>query len=965
MNAKEFLELLLPPTGWFFTATQIQGGGWANTSHRSIDEAVAHVNTLTFANKQAYFALASYAEERVWDASWTNPAGDIVGKYRQRTQDNTHSIKSLFLDLDVDPNDEKKFASKHEALQELKAFVKRIGMPRPMVVDSGGGIHAYWPLNMPVLTTAWRPVADKFKAICLNERFRADRSLTSDQARVLRCVGGYNFKRGAPVRVLSLSGGSHELDDFDARFDQYLASNNIIAPRAPLPSLPGAPADAFGDNLGITNDPLALGPISFACGQIGLQVGCRGANTGEKLWRAALGIVKFCEPQAPAYRAISDGHAEYSEQATQTKIVNWRTGPPLCTHFHMENPGTCEACPHWGTISSPAQLGRVIVESVPTEVVIVDEEGAETIIIIPPTPAGYTRNQKDGVKAISEDDEDVLTYIDVCPNDLYPMRILRQHGEDHMIEERSTWRAHLPRIGAVDIEIPQALLADPRRLGGHMNSKGVYLNTPNAPLLANYMSAYLRVLAEQADRERMYEHLGWHSDNTSFVLGDKVLHRDGTSTPHKLNRTIQAITKEGIRSGGTLEDWKAAMAFYNRPGYEGHRFFIYASFGAPLFHMNDTGNKGVVLAASGESGRGKTTCLMTMASVWGVPGSLIMNGNKDGSTVNALYESLGAYHSLPFLLDDTTERDPEEMRRFYLNNPQGKGKVRMRGHEMSEKSATWNTMTATSTNVDVITSMMSSGKDVDPHLMRIVNVNFGPIDTSAEAKIVADRFLRQINSNYGHAGPTFMRFVATHYESVVRGFVKNVAMVDRALNSANASAERYWSSAVAAAYTGAQIAAKLGLLDYPYEDDLKWMVAHLGAQRDAIQESSTQPNDVLAEFLNMHVGHTLAVSSKQSSNLDNVVLHPHLSLLIRHELDTGTIFIARNAIMQYCARHRIAFRKVEQNLELRGVLLHRNVQKVLAADVPKYPGGQIRAWKIDATKLELPLLLAGLQADAK
>lgn len=962
MNATEFLELLLPASGWVFTATQLPGGGWANTSHKSIQSAVQHVNALTYDHKQAYFALASYAEERVWDASWKNPAGEVVGKYRQRTQTNAQFIRSFFLDLDVGADDPLKFASKGEAIKELIAFVKKIGLPRPMVIDSGGGIHAYWPLLLAIPTAQWRPVADQLKDICLHEKFKADRSLTSDQARVLRCLGGYNFRRDAPVKLLSRATGPYEFSLFGTCFNAYLAANNTtISPRkAPAAMLLGTQPDVLPDNLGASNDPLHFDRIAFACGQIGAQVATRGASIGEKLWRAGLGIAKFATEQVLAYRSISDSHPQYDEQATLTKLSNWRTGPTACEHFHQENPATCEACPHWQKITSPAQLGHTVALAPAAVVTMVDEAGAVTTVLIPDPPNDYARTLAGGVKLMSEDSEGNPTFELVCPYDLYPITILRQHGEDHSIDERSVWRAHLPRLGPMDIDIPQITFSDTKRLHGHLMSKGVYLTHDQATLTAKYMSAYLQVLAVQADRERLYEHLGWHGEHTAFVLGDRVLHRDGSTHAHKPSRAVEAVTKSGVTTGGTLDGWKEAMKFYDRPGYEGHRFFLYAAIGAPLFHMNDTGNKGVLMTASGDSGRGKTTCLRACASMWGVPEHLILNGNKDGSTINALYETLGTYHSLPFLWDDITERDPEEIRRFLLNISQGKGKERMKGHEHSGVAKTWETIVLASANTDDVQRIMSSGKEVDPHLMRLVGVEFKAINTDTESKIAADRFLRQINNNYGHVGPIVMKFVMANYAAVAKGYIKNVAMVDRMLNSSNASAERYWSATVAAAYTGAQIACKLGLLPYPYEEDLKWMVAHLTKQREAIKEGTALSVDILAEFLEQHVGHTLVVSAKMASNLDNVILRPYNALLIRHEMEAGRIYVARNAMMEYCVKVKASFRAIESDLETRGVILSRNVQKILGADT-QYAKGQTRAWKIDASKLSLPTALAGAQ----
>lgn len=965
MNAQEFLEILLPTSGWIFTATQA-GTAWINTSHKNIASAVAHVNRLTFENKQAYFALATYEKDKVWDSTWKDDTNKAVGKWRTRTQANAQAIRSFFLDLDVDEGDPDKFPSKAAALESLEQFCKKVGLPKPMIIDSGGGIHAYWPLFAAVSTADWRVQADKLKAICIAENFHADRSLTSDQARVLRCLGGFNFRRGAQVKLLSRSAGPFNFDMFGGLFDAYFVNNNtipqVVKHHAPIA---GGQAAAFDDNLGVTNDPIHFDRITFACAQLGTQVAVRGNGIGEQLWRAGLGIAKFADPQAPAYRAISDGHPDYDEHATIKKLDNWRAGPTLCSHFHTQNPATCEACPHHGKISSPAQLGRYIPIQPAPMVTVVAEDGATVEIQSAPIPHPYSRRKDGAIVIASEDSDGNPTFDVVSPYDLYPIKIMRQGGEEQGVDERSVWRAHLPRVGIMDMDVPQSLISDVKRLYAHLLSKGVYMTPDNSKSTQKYMSAYLQTLAAQADREKLYDRLGWHDNYKSFVLGERVLHRDGTTHAHNAGGSIKAVTKGGVTTAGTLDGWKDAMKFYNRPGYEGHRFFIYAAIGAPLFHMNDTGNKGVLLTASGDSGRGKTTCLSVCASLWGKPKDLILNGNKDGSTINALYETLGTYHSLPFLWDDITERDPEEIRRFLLNISQGRGKERMKGNEHSGRSVSWETIVLASANTDDVSRIMSSGKDVDPHLMRLVGVEFKAIDTGTESKILADNFIRAINQNYGHVGPLIMKFVVQHYDVIAKGFIKNVAMVDRMLNSSNASAERYWSATVAAAYTGAQLAAKLGMLDFPFEADLKWMVDHLASQRASIKEGSATPTDLLAEFLERHISSTLVLSAKSSSNLDCTVVRPHNALLVRHELDTNTIFLSRVAMMDYCTEVKTSFRKLETQLEAAGVLIARNYQKVLGADTV-YAKGQTRSWRIDASKLTgvalAPIMAAVQQA---
>jgi hypothetical protein len=974
MNTRDFLKLLLPESGWIFTATQIPGGqGWINTAHQSLDDAVENINRLTFEHKAAYYAMATYEKDRVWDAEFKDPKTGAVGKWRTRTQKNAQYMRSFYLDLDIDANDAHKFPSREQAMQEFSEFATRLALPRPMVVDSGGGFHIYWPLTRHVTAGEWRVVADQFKQICIKEGFRADRSLTSDQARVLRALGGYNVRRDAPVRLLQET-TPVDFADFKRRLDEYVLHNGLHIAVSRVPTAADGLVsghDSFGglgDNLGATNDPLNLGQISFHCQQIGIQVGTRGAFAGEQLWRATLGIAKFCEPQVDAARAVSDGHADYDEYRTIQKMDNWRTGPTACTHFHQENPLTCETCPHWNKLTSPAQLGRLIREAPPPKIEVVDTAtGITSLVELPAPPHPYKRRKDDGAVLVMTEDKEGNPYHEiVSPYDFYPTRIMRQSGGDSMIEERSMWRAHLPRLGIVDMEIPQALVGDVRVLYKYLLGKGVYLSPDQSKMIQLYMSAYLQKLAAEADRDKLYDRMGWHESHREFVLGEQVVLKDGTQRAHVPSRSIRAVSKDGIKPAGTMDAWRHAIQFYNAAGYEGARFFLYASFGAPIFHMNDTGNKGVMITASGDSGRGKSTALKCAASVWGMPDHMLVNGNKDGSTINALYEALGTYHSLPFLWDEITERDEDEIRKVLLNISQGQGKMRMtKDGGVSERRVEWETIVLASANTDDVTRIMNTGKEVTPHLMRLVGVQFDKIDTSALAKAKADHFLRAIGQNHGHAGPIFMRALLPQYDILRDAYILNIAKIDHMLNSANASAERFWTAAVAAAYTAAKFAQALDLLPgFPIESDLLWMVSHLANQRDTIAEATQSPMELLSEFLELNIGSTLVVSPKASSNLDNVIVKPHGALLIRHEPDNNLLWLSRQAFINYCVEQKATFRKVEEALAMTGVVLAKNTLKVLGADTP-YGKGQTRVWKIDTTKLgPLPATLSVVGAPA-
>jgi hypothetical protein len=388
------------------------------------------------------------------------------------------------------------------------------------------------------------------------------------------------------------------------------------------------------------------------------------------------------------------------------------------------------------------------------------------------------------------------------------------------------------------------------------------------------------------------------------------------------------------------------MEFYAGETNAAYRVMSYIAFGAPLLHM--TNHKGVLIAASGDTGRGKTTLLKACASSWGDPEGLLIGGGKYGATMNAMWFNLGTMHSLPMFWDDTTERDPEEMREFMLHISSGRGKERMHGNTHDGKVVTWETIVMSSANTDDVHRVMSTGKDSSPHLMRFVSIDFDEVDRSIEAKLRADQFIRDICANYGHAGPIYMQQVTEYYDDVQKLVIEEMERFGRRLNVT--SEERHWVAVLAVAYVGGRIAYKLGLSPFDPKDDEAWMLEHLRQMRITYEQAASTPVDVLNEFLEEHNSNTLIISPKAASNLDNIVQRPHGALYIRVEVDTDRIYIAKPAVNTYCTEQKANFKKLEAALIQAGVLLRRECYKVLGADTP-IAKGQTRCWEIDRTAL--------------
>ena len=160
------------------------------------------IDTFVAERRDVYFALATFK-----DPNTPKP----------REQANVHLVKSLWVDLDcgeLKAKEGKGYIDKETALLDLERFLEETKLPEPCIVDSGGGIHAYWIFTEAVSYDKWFPLASAFKAFCIQHKLIIDPACTSDGARILRVPGTYNLKDGMvrPVRLLVPPDNFYEFD---------------------------------------------------------------------------------------------------------------------------------------------------------------------------------------------------------------------------------------------------------------------------------------------------------------------------------------------------------------------------------------------------------------------------------------------------------------------------------------------------------------------------------------------------------------------------------------------------------------------------------------------------------------------------------------------------------------------------------------------------------------------------------
>src|SRR5574340_205063 len=182
----------------------------------------------------------------------------------------------------------------------------------------------------------------------------------------------------------------------------------------------------------------------------------------------------------------------------------------------------------------------------------------------PPEPYVRRENKKLGTTEIAirtEDKDGNPYYVPVSPNDIYPVRILRntQNGE---VQERTQWAFHLARMGRVTMEVKQSVLSDTKQLHSLLMNVGVYATSSEVKTIQDYMSAYLKKLASEFDRERVISRLGWQDDHNGFVAGNRMVHMDGSVVPCNLTQSVRNTVKNGLATKGSQEQWTRLVNEY-------------------------------------------------------------------------------------------------------------------------------------------------------------------------------------------------------------------------------------------------------------------------------------------------------------------------------------------------------------------------------------------------------------------
>lgn len=896
-----FLSSVLAEEG-LYCVVGLKKGAPRQTFVETIEEIDGVVEGLVAQGYDAYFGCAKYLHAT-----------------EGRTAQNAKWFKAFWLDMDC--GEGKPYETQPDALDALKGFVKATGLPRPTLVNSGRGVHAYWALTEPIYYNDWKPTAEAFKKFCAAYNLKADPAVTADAARILRIPETLNFKDSPPNPVTTM------LQSQPITLDRFQSIVGIGAdedePDLPFSkNVPRRPMDAttralMGNSVSRFGTIMRKSAHGKGCAQL-VHIYRNQEEVEEPLWRAGLSIAVNCEDGELAIHKISHAHPEYDPTDTQVKADALLGKPYKCATFHGLNPGMCDECPNKGKITSPIQIGASIAEAKAEDNIVVMRNAVleeEVTVEIPEYPFPYFRGKNGGVykrgmpgenkkkKKDEEDDEpqDELVY----EYDFYVVKRLT----DPDVGESLWMRLHMPKDGIREFSCPLASVTSRDKFRDVVAYQGVTAYNAKLDGLMGYVTRWVNELQQLTEAEKARQQFGWHEDDTKFIIGNREVSATGVTYSPSSSATADVATFYSKK--GTVAEWAKVANIYAGKGNEVRAFTLFAGFGSAIYKFTKLSGAIIHLTNNG-SGVGKTTIQHMVNSIWGRPVETLLNQEDK---YLARMHRISVLGNIAATIDELTNMADEEVSNMAYSITHGRGRNRMQSQVNAERSNTlrWALIAITSGNKSLYDQLFNLKDFPEGELMRILEFSVSKNDHMTKAQ--SDEAFNPMHENYGVAGEVFMRYVIANLPEVKKLLQRVQRKLDKAAGFTQR--ERFWSATAACAITSGIITKKLGLHNIDVAAVYEWAVTELSRMRVEVRPGVVGPLAHLGLFLNTHNNNMLIVNStvdKRSGLMQAPVREPRGELITRYEPDTKLLFITTKVLREWCSENQVSYKALVDDL---------------------------------------------------
>lgn len=913
MEVATFFERVLSAQGPYFSFI-IQGAKRLAIPSPTLEHLVA-VQTAASAKPRAdvYYALASF-----------HSADD------GRKQRNVRALKCLALDIDC--GDGKPYTSWKYGVKALVEFVDTVALPRPLIVKSGNGIHAYWTFTEEVTAARRLQLATSLRRACEAHGLQSDHQVTTDNSRVLRAPGTVNQKNGAVVEVF-LDAPAVPVEQMEATLSRFAA-----AAAAPAPTASPKPVSALAAALSAVPElpPAKPDVVERACAVIKWAVHNQ-HEVPEPLWYDMLGVAAYCEDAEVTAVRWSSQYPGHNEQETLKKLAQWKsrtTGPTTCDKLCITSGGElCAKCPHKSRVSTPVQLG-VPVAGVPQT--LTNSKLPDGAITNVPLPQPFVRTN--GV-IVARDKDGVETPLLNC--DMYAI----SYGDDELDESGYVTLAFsTPLDGWKYVQFKSTMLAagNAVEFSKLLANKNIFVRTKQqVEVLQLMLRDYIESLKLATRGSTMYGTMGWKRDNSEFVLGGTTYRKDDSGAVVAEDTAVAPSASRDATSmwetKGSVEKWVQATRVIDKANLKAHGFALCVGLSAPLYAFS--GLKGSTISLYGPTGGGKSLAQLWMQSIYGDPDKLHSNAKF---TQNALFSRMGLFNHLPVSVDEITNMEGDDIGEFLYWVTQGRDKARLSRNATERPAKTWATPVVVSTN-RALTSQLSAGNMAsEAQLARVMELYVAPAPLFTESTEVGRRLHRVFSENYGGVGAEFVqKLVAIGADKLKELVGKAAETFTKRFGAQFSGEERFWEQTLILAYLAGTMAKKWGLIDFEFDECILWALDELSVHRDVAKQASLDPYEVLSAYLTAVADRQLVAIHTNSSgdvfvDSDRVPVKGVLARFDlwrdhpKDEITTGSLSLDKGHLRHWLAAKGFDMKRVLDTFARAGVLIESNGRATLS-----------------------------------
>lgn len=900
---KEFYEKALPSQGVYCVAG-IKNKRTKQKFVEDLDELAREVEAFNREGSDTYVALGSF------------------DGFSRRAED-AKFLRSFFVDLDVGAG--KGYDTKADALLAIHAFPTKVGLPDPVLVDSGGGIHAYWLFDEDVPALEWKIYAEKFKMFCIANDLHIDPVVTADVARILRCPETYNHKTTPPVKAELITDVDKIYSYSFEEFKEFLGVESAPVATVLAQVKKGLDEDTKAilklDNIESSFEKIAIRSLEGGgCEQIKHAI--ENARTlAEPLWTAVLSIAQHCTDRNEAIHKVSEDYPDYSFNETEKK-ANQRQGKPYsCTKFDELNPGFCQGCEHKGKITNPLALGRAI--KVAKAQPVREEKSAsvqKTSLIVdhPDYLFPFFRGETGGIyyqpppkidkKGNKTPQDPHLIY----EHELFPIARLFSKTEGSLLHMRLI----LPKDEIREFFIPTKVLQSKEKLKEILLFQDVIPMPKYMFHLMEYINKWGKYLASTITAEVVQMQMGWVEPKddsklgSEFVVGNQMIKSNAQVVKTPVAPIIRSIAKM-FNPKGSYEVWQECVQQLNSPSMELHALGTLVGFGAPLMSLTST--SGVTLSYTGESGNAKTGALMANLSVWGNPKDMWILD----STENGLVTRYVTFKNIPYGVDEAHNKKPDQLAKLVHAVSQGKAKIRMMGsvnaereHEVSAASIAMMTC-----NRPLLEIIMEEKAYANGEMARLIEIMISKPQLMIDQPNIGRKIFDPLRYNYGHASTRLVQGfyilgeddLADRVSHWLGRFENDFGMDD---------IYRFYKDFVCATFTGGMVANEFNIVRYDLDRIYDRLVKEMIHLRDnVVKLGQMDYESLVGDFINKFYTGFLGI------NDGKVTYEPRTALVGRMDAFTGHVYISTTEFKRYLAEKRVSSREFEDAMKAKGILI--------------------------------------------